>query len=265
MEPLFYSKIFLSFLVGGIWIALTTVAAERLGSKSGGFIGGLPSTAVVALFFIGLTQDPLAAAEATTLIPFVQGINGVFLLLFALTAKHGALFAFITALPAWFVLTGALAASGIRTFPLSVSAWIILAVGSYLLVEQRMTIPSQRRLTLSATKLQILFRAVFGGGMIVLAVLVSRLSGPVYGGIFAAFPAMFVSTLIVTHRSGGAPFSRAVAKSLLFSGMVNIPVYAILVRYSYPLAGLLAGTFLAFAITSGVAYLTYRVMIVPSS
>lgn len=265
METLFFIKIALSFAVGGIWVALSTAAAERLGSKSGGFIGGLPSTAVVALLFVGLTQDPMAAAEATTLMPFVQGISGVFLLIYIVAANRGLGYSMFGALGVWFVLTSALAVSGIRIFAVSVSAWILLTIICCLVAERRMTIPSQRRLAAGATSGRILCRALLGGGVIALAVLVSKLCGPVYGGIFATFPAMFVSTLIVTHRTGGAAFSRAVAKALLFSGMVNVPVYAIVVRYSYPWAGLAGGTAVAFAITSGIGLLTFHLMIEPSS
>jgi hypothetical protein len=192
-------------------------------------------------------------------------INGVFLLFYIFIANRGPTFGIVGAVGMWFALTGAVAASGIRTFPISVAAWILLTISCYLVAERRMKIPSQRRLPFSATSLQILCRALFGGGVIALAVLLSKLSGPVYGGIFATFPAMFVSTLIVSYRTGGATFSRAVAKSLLYRGMVNIPVYAILVRVSYPWAGLAGGTAIAFAVTTGVGYVTFRLMMARAS
>jgi hypothetical protein len=58
MDASFWIKLFLGFIVGSIWVTLTTVSAERFGSKVGGLIGGLPSTVVIALLFIGLTQSP---------------------------------------------------------------------------------------------------------------------------------------------------------------------------------------------------------------
>ena len=48
MTDTFILKLALSFLIGGLWITVASVAAERLGSKIGGVIAGLPSTAVVA-------------------------------------------------------------------------------------------------------------------------------------------------------------------------------------------------------------------------
>lgn len=93
--------------------------------------------------------------------------------------------------------------------------------------------------------------------MIALAVLAGKLGGPLLGGIFATFPAMFISTLAITYRTGGAEFSRVVAKTLMVSGLINVPIYALVVRVTYPWAGLVYGTGIALLVTAGSAYLTY--------
>ncbi|MFH0778455.1 MAG: DUF3147 family protein [Candidatus Eisenbacteria bacterium] len=104
------------------------------------------------------------------------------------------------------------------------------------------------------------FRATLGGGMIAFAVLMGKVAGPAYGGVFATFPAMFISTLVITHRSDGVEFSRAVAKALMVSGIVNVALYSIAVRYLYPLAGLGYGTALALVFSAGTWYLTHLFM-----
>ena len=71
----FILKLALSFLIGGIWITVASVAAERMGSKIGGVIGGLPSTAVVAFGFIGWTQGAQQAYDATTAFPLAFAAN----------------------------------------------------------------------------------------------------------------------------------------------------------------------------------------------
>ena len=68
---------------------------------------------------------------------------------------------------------------------------------------------------------------------------------------------MFISTLAITYRSGGADFSRAVAKSIMISGLINVVLYTIAVRYLYPWLGLAAGTLLAIAFSLLTGYLTY--------
>ena len=55
MDTSFWLKLILGFIVGSLWVTLTTVSAERFGSKVGGLIGGLPSTVVIALLDIMFT------------------------------------------------------------------------------------------------------------------------------------------------------------------------------------------------------------------
>jgi hypothetical protein len=57
LDP-YWFKLLIRFCVGGLWVTLTTIVADRFGSKLGGWIGGLPSTIVVTLFFAGDYQDP---------------------------------------------------------------------------------------------------------------------------------------------------------------------------------------------------------------
>ncbi|MBU0712832.1 hypothetical protein KKA87_13080, partial [bacterium] len=64
----------------------------------------------------------------------------------------------------------------------------------------------------------------------------------------------------ITHRSGGAEFSRATAKSLLISGLINVILYTIFVRYLFLTIGLFWGTGVALLISAGTGYLTYLFM-----
>jgi uncharacterized membrane protein (GlpM family) len=260
MESTFWYKLLLSFVVGSAWVTLSTIAAERYGSKMGGLIGGLPSTAVVALLFIGLTQTPLVASEATTIMPFAQGLNGIFILVYLLLVRRGLLQGLLGALLVWFSLASVLIATGIRHFWVSVASWMLLVVSCYLAVERCMKIPSQGKVSIRCTSSQIAFRALFGGAVIAFAVFMGKLGGPLYGGIFATFPAMFLSTLVVTYRTGGAEFSRAVAKALMVSGLINVALYAMAVRYLYAWLGLTYGTGLALVFSCGTGYFTYLFM-----
>ena len=72
---MFQLQLLLSFFIGGIWIAGTTVLADRYGSKLGGWLGGLPSTALFSLFFIAWTQSPAIASEVTTVMPLIVDIG----------------------------------------------------------------------------------------------------------------------------------------------------------------------------------------------
>jgi uncharacterized membrane protein (GlpM family) len=260
MGASFWIKFGLSFLVGGIWVTLSSVAAERFGSKVGGLIGGLPSTIVVTLLFIGLTQTPERAAESAVIVPLVMGVNGIFVTVFISISRRGLAPALGGALLTWFCLGCILMVLNIRALWISILGWLLLAMGCFLVIEKGMKIRSQGKKANHYTAGQIVGRATLSGTVVAFAVLMSKVAGPLAGGIFATFPAVFLSNLIISYRSGGVDFSSAVAKSLMVSGVITVPIYALLVWFFYPRVGLVTGTLFAFLLSAGAGLLTLQVM-----
>ncbi len=260
MDSSFWLKIALGFLVGSLWVTLTTLSAERFGSKVGGLIGGLPSTVVIALLFIGYTQSPLVAAQATTVMPLAQGLNGLFILAFMLFIRRGLKLALPVSLLVWFSLAAGLYLLDLQSFLISIAGWLLLFVFCYIVLERWMKINSLSRQAYVYPPSQLIWRAIFGGVVISFAVLMGKLGGPLLGGIFGSFPAMFLSTLVITAHIGGAAYSKPVGKSLLVSGLINVPLYEIMVRYLYPSVGLAIGTTIAVILSLGTGYLTFLFM-----
>ncbi len=258
MDTLFWFKLLQSFLVGSIWITLSTLIAEKYGSKIGGFIGGLPSTIIIALLFIGINQSPEAAVTATTVVPLMMGINGIFTLVYLVSVKRGLVTALVRAFLVWLALAGPLALSGLDHFPLSVFGWLVLMAFYYLAVEKFAHIPAHGKVVIHYTTVQIISRGLFAGSLIAFAVFMSKLAGPILGGIFSVFPVIFTSTMVIAYHSGGYKFSRAVVKTLVMSAMINVSIYAIAVRYSYDLLGLAWGTLAAIAVSAITAWLTFH-------
>jgi uncharacterized membrane protein (GlpM family) len=91
-----------------------------------------------------------------------------------------------------------------------------------------------------------------------LTVLIAKTTGPVIGGMFAAFPAMFIAALTISYKSHGIEFSRAMTKPLMVTGMITVAVFAIAVRYLYLYTDLYTGTLLAICLSGISAFLTYR-------
>mgnify|MGYP001062645933 FL=1 len=260
MDTSFWIKFGLGFFVGGIWITISSVAAERFGSKVGGLIGGLPSTIVVTLLFIGLTQTAERAAESAVIVPLVMGVNGIFVTVFISMSQRGLAPALAGALLTWFILALILMILNVQVLWISILAWLVLGVGCFLVVEKGMKITSQGRKATRYTAGQITGRAALSGTVVALAVLMGKVAGPLAGGIFATFPAVFLSNLIISYRSGGAAFASAVAKALMVSGLITVPIYALLVWFLYPRLGLGFGTLIAFLVTAGVGFLILQVM-----
>ncbi|MCF7826240.1 MAG: DUF3147 family protein [Candidatus Marinimicrobia bacterium] len=260
LDQTFLIKLALSFLVGSVWITSVTVIAERFGSKIGGFIGGLPSTIVVALLFIGLSQSTQDASRAAVMIPMVMGVNGLFILIYLARVHKGLVQALLTALAVWFVVIAGIVMSGVESAFVSFLVWAISLGVAYYITEHVMHIAHKGGVRVPYTTRQIVTRGVVSGFIISLAVLISRLTGPVIGGIASNFPVIFMSTLFITYRTGGAEFSRAVAKTLMISGMINVGVYSFTAHFAYHFLDLASGTLLAVIVSGLSAMVAYRII-----
>lgn len=238
-------------------MTFTTVLAEKFGSKIGGIIGGLPSTAFVAFFFIGLTQSPQIASQATTAFPLAYSVTGLFLVFIAVFSKKAFLLPLFGALSIWFFLSALIIFFKIDDFFISLLAYSLIFFFSFQTLEKKLKIASVKRIEIRYSLPQLLGRAAFSGVMIAFAVFMGKVGGPIFGGVFSAFPAVFVSVLIISYRSGGLRFSRSMTKPLMMTGMLSVVVYATGVRYLYPRIGLIGGTAGAYFFALLSAYLSY--------
>jgi len=257
MDTMFFLKLGLSFVVGSTAVTLTTVAAEKFGSKIGGLIGGIPSTSVVALLFIGIVRSPEYVVQATDVIPLVMGYNSLFLVVFVVLSRYGLLTGLGSALAMWFVCSFLTIVFDFRHFGPGLAAFILFFVFSYLILEKGMALPSLSGIKVRFTPLQIAARALFSGLVIAAVVFLSKVGGPLIGGVFAVFPAVFTSTIVITSHARGVAFTRALTKPLLVSAMVNVVVYVFAVRSFYPGLGLFWGTLAALAVTGVSVFASY--------
>ena len=256
----FYLKLLLGFVIGGLWVSLGTLAAETFGTRVGGFIGGLPSTIVVALVFIGWTQGSEQVFRATTVLPLAFSVNAVYLITYAVLARKAFAWGIVGALSAWFLFQGLLGLLEVNNLTLATAVWLLVFVASYDVLQNRLRIRSHEKIALRHTPSQIAWRAGFGGAVIVLAIMMSKIGGPIWGGIFSAFPAVYTSTLVITSQSGGVEFSRSLITPLMISGVISPVVFGIAFRYTVFGFNLFEAAAIAYAISMVSAFLTFLFM-----
>lgn len=241
MTGIFIIKLVLSFVLGGLWIAMGVAIAERRGSRLGGLIIGFPSTVLIAVFFIGWTQSTAAAVEATSVIPAVFGINYLFLLAAVSLMGRGLGAALGAGFAVWGVLSALVVALKFDDFWVGVLIYVACFALAYCLLGRIVPAgedgPGRVR---PGRPLLIAGRGVFGGSIIALAVFLAKVGGPLIGGVFAIFPAVFTGTLVTTAISHGAGFSAALMRSTLVGG-ISVIVFAIAVRLSFAPLGLICG------------------------
>jgi len=246
-----------SFVAGFAVVALVTTLADLFGEGPAGFLGGLPSTGPIGLLSIGITQSTEAAVKATTLFPLGFAVTFAFLLFYAFPARLRFWARMPLALGLWLLSAVAVSIWSPDDFALSVSvsAAVSLVV---LYLRWRIRTERPRRLTISTGYLRVAMRGVLGGSVVAMAVILSAVAGPLVGGVFAAAPAVWSSSLYVTNRAQGVQFSRSLTWPFMQTGILTVIPYAIAARYFFSVAGVWWGTLLAYLCMSPFAYVAWR-------
>src|SRR5204863_2309322 len=123
---------------------------------------------------------------------------------------------------------------------------VVLLFFSYLFMEYVLKIRSIHGQSYAFSLSNVALRVFISGPIIILSVVLAKLGGPLVGGIFASFPALVLSTMIITYLTQGSTFTKSVLKILMVSMSINLTVYALAVRFLYPLFGFVAGTVSSF-------------------
>lgn len=257
MDSIFILKIVLSFIVGSLWITIGTVLAEKYGTKIGGLIAGLPSTILISLFFIAWTQSTRVAVDATTIVPIIGGINCLFIVTYIYLLRINFWVALGGALLVWSLFSFALVAIGFNSFIVSLISYVCLVAITHSMVERGLKIRSVAGRPMRYTPAIMIFRAVLSGLVIVFAVLITKIGGPIIGGMFVMFPAMFVGMIFMTYFSQGASFSAAVMKSSIL-GAISVVIYGIMVRFTYVPLGFIGGTTVSIIISFASSYVIHE-------
>ena len=246
-----------AFAIGALWVIVITVIAEKKGSVLGGVLGGLPSTSAFSFFFIGIYQSSTAAVQATAVFPLAFAVTSAYLFFFAYFAQKGFSRGLIIALLMWFTVSGLIVASGFSDFTFALVGGTLISVLTYVFFTKKLKLKNLEGEQRLYRFHEVALRGVGAGALVSFSVLLSQIGNPIVGGIAAAFPAVFTSTLIILNRSRGTEFSRAITKPLVFSGILTIIPYCVTVRFLYPVFGVLTGSLLAYGVVVPLAVLSY--------
>ena len=242
METVFLYKLLLSFIVGGSYIAFNIWVSEKFGSRIGGLLIGLPSTLLVSLIFIAWSQNSAAAVSAVPIVPAAIAANSLFLVAFIYLYSRGRAIALLGGVTVWFVLTFPLVFFSIKNIWISLLfATVFFALAVYRLRK----FPHRKLEKFSLTRNELLFRIVFTGSLVALAVLLGKVLGPLWGGMFASFPAAFSSSIFILENKHGIDFASSVARTMPYGSMGNT-LFAVIFFFLIPVVGIARGTIIAY-------------------
>ncbi len=244
MDQLFLIKVFLSFLLAGTWISLATVFAEKFGSKIGGLIANLPSNILISYLFIALTSTPEFVAEVSVSLPIGMAIDSVFLFVMVLTLRYGLVKSVIFSLASWFVIAYFVSFLPELNWLESGIIYSVLTLLLFFYLEKLKDYKYLPKSDKKFTVTQIVIRAIFAGSIVAAIVVLSKILSPFWVGVFSAFPAVLLASMVILVINQSIAFAEGTGKLLILSSS-NIVIYGLVVFFTYPTIGIIWGTVLA--------------------
>lgn len=242
----FILKVISSFLIAGSWIALSTLIAEKLGSKVGGLISNLPSNILVSLVFIALVNDIPYVTDAIISIPLGISICTLFLVVFIVALRFRLIIAVAISLLFWLMMAFIFSTFDLDSLLMNIFISLFIILISILFIEKVLKTPSIKNSGTQPTFQQFLLRVLFSGSIVASVVVISKYSNPYFTGIFSTFPAMLTSTMVILAINQGRSFAMATGKVLVLS-LSNTVVFVIAIYLTYPVIGVLWGTIVSYS------------------
>jgi len=243
-------QIVIPFILSALIVVVVTIIAERYGTKVGGILGTLPHLIIIAFVFIALSKGEDFASRAALVVPAEIGINILFLFTFAHYCHHSMTRALATSLTLWALLSGLLVWSEIPSMPLSVLIFLTCWGLAYHVTERVKRVGSVGKVKVHYTPMKVIGRGVLAGVVIAFSVVMSNV-GSAVSGIFSVFPAMFLSTMVISLREHGPDFVRGLSKAMVF-GTPSVMSFGVGVHYLYPELGIVYGTIGSALISIGI-------------
>src|ERR1700720_1981527 len=182
-------------------VVFISVVVERSGPFIGALIAALPTAAGAAYVILAIEHPPAFIAGSAVGSMAIGAAVAIFAAVYAVLAQHGLLFSLGLSLLAWFACAALL--RQVSWTPLSALALnaAVYAVTIPLSWRYRSSAPPKKFLR---TSYDIPLRALAAAAVVVVVTTASHSIGSFASGMFALFPIVFCSSIVILHpRVGG--------------------------------------------------------------
>jgi uncharacterized membrane protein (GlpM family) len=201
-ELLFWLELILKMALTAAVVVIVSVTVERSGPFAGALIAALPSAAGAAYIILAIEHPPAFITASAVGSVAVGAVVAIFSVTYTLLAqRHGMLLSLSVSLAVWLA-----AAFALRSY-----AWTPLSAVAFNIAVYAVTIPLSWRYRASGamrpflrTKFDIPLRALAAAIVVAIVTTASYSIGAVASGIFALFPIILCSSIVILHpRVGG--------------------------------------------------------------
>jgi uncharacterized membrane protein (GlpM family) len=218
-ELLFWYELALKMALTALVVVITSVAVERSGPFIGALIAALPTAAGAAYAILAIEHPPSFIAASAIGSAATGAAVSIFALVYTVLAqRRGLVLSLGVALLVWFVAVALL----------RLVAWTPLSAAALNAVVFAITIPLSWRYRASGppkkflrTAFDIPVRALAAAIVVAVVTTASYSIGSFASGVFALFPIIFCSSIVILHtRVGGkATASMAAHAQVAFIGL----------------------------------------------
>ena len=252
----FALKVIASFLVGGAYVALVTYVSEHINPRMGGVLAGLPSTALIGLLFIALTQNDAAAVKAGVAIPAGFGFTTLVVAAYVeFRNNHGIVGAMARSIGLWLILAALVFSLLPKSLLLATIIFMICFVIAALSLE-RVKVESSRRIAIS--RQELVTRTLVAGTLIAISIIMAKVLGAFIGGIVSSFPVIVITSLTMLDHKRGENLMASTAKTMPF-GSLGTVAFLIGFHFLVPRWGLLVGMVLSYGLSVIFAVLALQI------
>lgn len=265
MTLTFAFQLLASFFVGGFFITLLALIAERANENISGIIMMFPSTIVLGFFFLGMTTsaEKVSLIVPATLIPLgivlfssvIYIYSAIFFSKYIKTKIRQIIITFVVSSFIWFVLASPFAIFKFQNLLIGIVGFFILITITHFILNKHTF--QEKIIRLKYTKIQLMMRAIFTGGIITMVVFFGKVFNPFWGGVFTMYPAATFATLIIFHfYYEPKQLFHFMKKAPL--GSLSLFIYAISAMLLFPKAGVIIGTIESYAISLSFSLLLIK-------
>ncbi len=233
-----------------VLVVLLSLVAEVVGTRFAGILAGYPLGAALSLFFIGYDLSPEFAAESAPYTSlgliatqtFAYGYYRASLLAVRQGKALQILCATMGGLVGYFLAASVLQGVRVNLFLALLLPTVAIALFHHLFRSAE-DAEIQTRIRMNLTV--IFLRAAFAGCVIVLITFTAKAVGPIWAGLFAAFPMTVLPVLVIIHITYDARHVHAMLKNFP-KGLGALITYSVAVTLCYPGYGIYVGTAIAY-------------------
>lgn len=231
-----------------------------ISGPAGGFIAGLPSTLAVALVFIGWNQSVAQVVQVTTTLPLSYGVTCAFPIFYAVIISGGIAKRLSLSVLLWLGVSTLVTFLNPRNFFLSIAGAVVICLITYFGITRRLKVQTTSSIRNQHTRLELLVRACLGGLVVLSAVVVSEIGGPLLGSVFSAFPAVFSSSLVLASKRSGLEHVRSMAMAMMVTASMSVLPYIIAARYLFPEFGFIWGAIASYGVALVGAMIAFVIL-----